>query len=89
MSQLELTSLSSRGQVVVPNSVRRALHLEIGSKFIVIQDGENILLKPIKAPGRKEFKAVLKLGEKVAHELGLTETSIKSAIKKVRNENSH
>ena len=55
MPILEVTSLSSKGQVVIPNEIREKMHLEPGTKMIVIQDGDNILLKPIKAPRMDQF----------------------------------
>jgi antitoxin PrlF len=47
MSEIEVVTVSSRGQVSIPAEVRRELGLEKGSKLLVVAEGENILLKKI------------------------------------------
>ena len=42
----EVTSVSSKGQVVLPKNVRDALSLHAGSKLIVVTDGEKFHLSP-------------------------------------------
>ena len=49
------------------------MHLEPGTKMIVIQDGDNILLKPIKAPRMGQIDKLIALGDKIRNELGLIE----------------
>ncbi len=81
----EVTSVSSKGQVVLPKNVREALSLDAGSKLIVVTDGDNILLKPIVAPDLSEFDALMKESQKWAQEVGMAEEDIDDAIKAVRN----
>ncbi len=80
----EVTSVSSKGQVVLPKTIRDALSLETGSKLIVMTDGDNILLKPIVTPGIREFDALMKESEKWAKSVGMSEDDIDNAIKAVR-----
>ena len=80
----EGTSVSSKGQVVLPKTVRDALSLDAGSKLIVVTDGDNILLKPIVAPDISEFNALMKESQKWAKNVGMTEDDIDDAIKAVR-----
>ena len=40
MSILEVTSLSTRGQVVIPNDIRTKLKLEPGTKMILIKQSK-------------------------------------------------
>jgi len=90
MSILEVTSLSTRGQVVIPNDIRENMNLEPGTKMIIIQEGDNILLKPIKAPRMGQFGKIIALGDKVRNELNLKESDVDQAIKKVRKKsNAH
>jgi AbrB family looped-hinge helix DNA binding protein len=84
MSVLEVTSLSSRGQIVIPNSIREGMHLETGAKLLVIQDGNNILLKPIQDPKSGEFKTLIALGDKIRKELKLKRSDVDTVIKQVR-----
>ena len=84
MPILEVTSLSTKGQVVIPNEIREKMHLEPGTKMIVIQDGDNILLKPIKAPRMGQFDKLIALGDRIKSEFGLKESDIEKAIKDVR-----
>jgi AbrB family looped-hinge helix DNA binding protein len=38
---------TSKGQVVIPAELRKKYGITPGTRFIVIDDGENIILKPI------------------------------------------
>ena len=80
----EVTSVSSKGQVVLPKTIRDALSLETGSKLIVMTDGDNILLKPIVTSGISEFDALMKESEQWAKSVGMSEDDIDNAIKAVR-----
>ena len=80
----EVTSVSSKGQVVLPKTVRDALSLDIGSKLVVLTDGENILLKPIIAPSMDEFESLMQESQKWAKEVGMTKEDIDDAISAVR-----
>ena len=86
MATLEVTSLSTKGQIVIPREIREKLGLEPGTKLIVIQEGDNILLKPITLPKKEQFKKLISLGDKVRNKLGLTKDDVKRAIEKVRKE---
>ena len=80
----EITSVSSKGQVVLPISIRNELNIQPGAKFIVISDGENILLKPIVMPDISELRSTMDAAQEWAAEVGLTESDIEDAIKTVR-----
>ncbi len=43
------TKLSSKGQIIIPKTIRVGHHWETGQEFIVISQKDNIILKP-KAP---------------------------------------
>lgn len=84
----EVTSMSSKGQIVLPKKIRSRMNLQEGTKFIVITDGENILLKPIREPSLDEFDALMKESQKWASEVDMTEDDIGEAISTVRNRNT-
>ena len=43
---METTKLSSKGQVVIPKSLRVAHHWEVGQELVVVDVGDGILFKP-------------------------------------------
>ena len=70
MAQIELTTMSSKGQIVIPREMREGFHE--GEKFVVIKAGKQLILKSVeedlefarrteeawKSYGRGEFKSV-------------------------------
>lgn len=86
MSAVEITSLSSKGQVVIPNTIRNDLKIATGDKFAVISDGRNILLKPIERPKIEEFDTLIERSRKYARRKGLKKSDVTKAIRKVRRE---
>ncbi|HLC72914.1 MAG TPA: AbrB/MazE/SpoVT family DNA-binding domain-containing protein [Candidatus Nanoarchaeia archaeon] len=84
MEKLEVTSMSSRGQVVIPQEIRERLHLQNGEKFIVIGADNTIILKKMEAPSFKGFDNLLKKTRAFAKEKKLTEKDITEAIKETR-----
>ena len=45
---METTRLSSKGQVILPKSVRDANHWGVGTEFEVVTTPEGVLLRPAK-----------------------------------------
>ena len=43
---MEITRLSSKGQVIIPKTLRNAHQWKTGQEFIAIDVGDGILLKP-------------------------------------------
>jgi len=84
MSIVEVTSMSTKGQVVIPASMRRKLNIRGGSKMIVLQEGENILLKPISNPKLNEFETILQLADELSQELELHPSDIDKVIEETR-----
>jgi AbrB family looped-hinge helix DNA binding protein len=46
---METTRLSSKGQVILPKSVREAHHWRAGTEFLVETTEEGVLLRPVKS----------------------------------------
>ena len=49
-----MTSLSSKGQIVLPAELRKKLSLTEGKKFFIFSEGTNIMLKPIQEPDEQD-----------------------------------
>ena len=49
------TRLSSKGQVVIPEAVRRDLALKPGAEFVVVGKGDVVILKAIAPPALEQF----------------------------------
>ena len=79
-----ITTMSTKGQIVLPKRIRTALNLNAGTQFVVFSDKDNILLKPIKEPNLAEFEAVLSKFQSWAKEVGVTEADIDGAVKAAR-----
>ena len=65
MNQFQVTNVSSKGQVVIPSSIRQSMGISDGTKLIVFTDGDNLLLKPIQIPHLEAFRALIKESEKL------------------------
>lgn len=84
MDTLEITSLSTKGQIVIPRSIRNQLNLDTGDKLIVVCDGTNILLKPVLMPSMSEFKTLVEETDKITSELETTPDTLSTFIKENR-----
>ncbi|MBI2634364.1 AbrB/MazE/SpoVT family DNA-binding domain-containing protein [Candidatus Peregrinibacteria bacterium] len=87
MTQVQVTSISSKGQVVIPSNIRETMGIAIGTKMIIFTDGDNLLLKPIQAPHFETFKKLVKESKQLITKTGFKKTNIQKLIKQVRNEN--
>ena len=84
METLATTRMSSKGQVVIPETIRRRLKLEEGAQFIVVGDADVIILKAIASPDLGEFDALIQQARQQAKVAGLKRKDIQSAIAKAR-----
>lgn len=89
MKTIEITSVSSKGQVVIPRTFRKNLGIETGTKPMVFSDGTNLLLKPMEEPKLTVFKQLIAESRRYAKEAGLRRQDVPQIIRKVRNANRH
>jgi len=85
METLATTRMSSKGQVVIPESIRKQLNLKEGAQFLVVGDADVVILKVVIPPDMTEFDALIKQARKQAKEAGLKSTDIQSAVAKARD----
>ena len=84
METLATTRMSSKGQVVIPESIRKRLDLKEGVQFLVIGDADVVILKVVVPPNLNEFRALIKEARRQAKEAGLKQSDITSAVGKAR-----
>ena len=84
MNKIEITSLSSRGQVVIPLDIREQLNLKEGEKFIVVGEDDTVLLKKVAMPSFKNFDSLLQKTQQFAKDKSLSTADVETAIKRAR-----
>lgn len=84
MTGIATTKMSSKGQVVIPEIIRKTLGLENGCQFLVMGEKDALILKSISAPSRKEFKSLISKARREAKKTGLKPKDVSKAIARVR-----
>ena len=54
----EIVALSSKGQFVLPKAIRDNHHWYTGTKFVVIDRGDEVLLRPVKPFTETSFESL-------------------------------
>jgi AbrB family looped-hinge helix DNA binding protein len=85
MSQpIATTKMSSRGQVVIPESIRDRLGIGPGVQFAVFGQDDVVMFKVINPPAMKEFARLKRELQHQARQGGLKRPDIPKAIAKAR-----
>ena len=61
--KMEITSMSTKGQIVIPRDLRKMLGLASGSKFEILTDGKRILLRLLRPSEVKGFQRLIRADE--------------------------
>ncbi len=81
---LHTTKLSSKGQVVIPEGIRKQLKLGVGTRFVVVGHEGTVVLKTISEPSASEYEHLIREARIQAQKANLTPTDIAAIIEKVR-----
>lgn len=81
---LSTTKMSSKGQIVIPEEIRKRLGLSTGTQFVVIGNDDAVILKTIEPPSMKGMGELLASARKAARKAGLKKSDVNEAIKKAR-----
>lgn len=84
MADVSTTKMSSKGQVVIPENIRKKLNLKVGSQFVVIGEKDVVILKNISPPSLNEFDDLIAEAREKGKQAGIKKSDIKNAILKVR-----
>ena len=84
MASVATTKMSSKGQVVIPEEIRKRLGLEAGAQFVVIAEKDTVIMKAITPPSMDEFESLLSEAKTQAKAAGLKQRDVKSIIDEVR-----
>ncbi len=80
MGTLATTKMSSKGQVVIPEEVRKRLNLKAGAQFVVVGENDVVILKSISQPSISEFDELIAKARREAKASGLKQNHIEEAI---------
>jgi AbrB family looped-hinge helix DNA binding protein len=84
MDTIATTRMSSKGQVVIPEIIRKRLNLSAGAEFVVVGEGDVVVLKAISSPGMETFGALIQEARQQAKAAGLKRAHISKAVSKAR-----
>ena len=82
---IDMTRLSERGQIVIPNEMRKRMGLKEGTRFLVMGLDDTIVLRKLElSQERIRLKQLLENSRKKAQRVGFTEKEIDRLIQSVR-----
>jgi AbrB family looped-hinge helix DNA binding protein len=82
----QVTTISEKGQIVIPQSIRKELGIKPGTKFLVFGKGDIVIMKKLELPDiKREWSEIFKvLGKK---NLMLSESEIQKEVAESRKRN--
>jgi len=87
---IDVTTMSGRGQVVIPQSIRESVGIEEGERFLVYEMDDSIVLKRVKnleaSRNVKELEKAFSSMWQTAKERGITGEDVKAEVRAVRHD---
>ncbi|MBI4017991.1 MAG: AbrB/MazE/SpoVT family DNA-binding domain-containing protein [Candidatus Aenigmarchaeota archaeon] len=74
--EVQVTTASEKGQVVIPQEIRASLRISPGTKFAVYGKGDTIIFKRLEVPTAKDFESLAAFGRKFAKKKGIKQTDV-------------
>jgi AbrB family looped-hinge helix DNA binding protein len=84
MNTLATTRMSTKGQIVIPETIRKQLNLKAGVQFVVVGEDDVVILKAITPPNMEPFDALIQQARQQAKLAGLKRADINNAVSKAR-----
>ena len=85
MTELATIKMFSKGQVVMPEEIRKRLGLESGSQFVVVAVKGTVIMQAISQPSMDEFDPLIAEARRQAKEARLKQADIDAVISEVRS----
>ena len=80
----QILTVSSKGQISLPASIRKLLTIDKGDKLVAYTSGDVIMLKALKLPTIEEFEQSMDEAQDWAASVGYEERDVNDIIKSVR-----
>ena len=84
MSEAATTTLSSKGQVVIPEEIRVRLGFKAGAQFVVLGDKDVVIFKVLQPPAKREFTVLLQQARQAAKQSGMRRSDVTKSVASVR-----
>ncbi len=81
---VNITKISSRGQVVIPSEIREKMNLEEGNLLIISDSDDSICMKKIELPKIKSWKEATKPFRDAAKRSNFSNDDLKKLIEELR-----
>ena len=82
--ELELAKVSEKGQIVIPNSLRKGMGIKKSDQFLIFGEGDTLILKKVERPSmRKSLSEITAPLQKVIKDEGFTREDLKEVIKNI------
>ena len=81
----QVTTISEKGQVVIPQSIRKQMGIKAKNRFLVYGKGDTIIMKKLEIPDlKKEWDSIFEIMDK--KQLKISDQEILEEIGQVRKE---
>lgn len=73
---VQITTISLKGQVVIPQGIREQMRIQSGTKFAVYGRGDTIIFKKMELPTVQDFERLARFGQAFAQRRGIKEKDV-------------
>ncbi len=81
---VNITKISSKGQIVIPAEIRERMNLEEGNLLIISDSNDSILMKKLELPQVQSWKGATKPFREAAKKSNFSSNDLKKLIEESR-----
>ena len=82
VEKIEMGTVSSRGQICIPNDIREELGLKEGSKILFVLEDDSLIVKKV---DMQTFREITKPLKEAAKKAGMKESEVPRIVHKFRS----